>query len=195
MAIVKEFDAVSIGNASIQFIEDGQQQEGEKFGCIGQLESETEIIEIVKRCAGVEVKKKGKPQKATVTVTAHVPVSVFRKYYGLKSDGLKAGVYSYGTDSKGLNFTYTADVIDEFEDVTKMIAFVNCSSTSGLKFTIENGADEVALLEFEFTSLPNDDRQIYYETIIDELEGEDKTDILENWHKQFTPELVNEPTP
>lgn len=50
--VIQEFDAVSIKNASVQFFKDGQQQPGTKFGCVGQIEGETEIIEIVKKVRG-----------------------------------------------------------------------------------------------------------------------------------------------
>lgn len=190
--VIKEFDSVSIVNASIQFIEGGTKQDGTKFGCVGQLESETEIIEIVKRCAGVEVKKVSKPQKANVTVSAHVPIDVFRNFFGLSNDGLKPGVYSYGTESKGKDFVFTADVVDEFEDITKLIAFSNCTSATGLKFTIENGAEEVALLELEYTALPDDKQKIYYEALVPEL---DDDEVAEQWHTDFKPELVELPTP
>lgn len=190
--VIKEFDSVTIANASIQFFENGEQQEGTKFGCVGQLESETEIVEIVKRCAGVEVKKISKPQKSNVTISAHIPINVFRDFFGLSNKDLKPGVYSYGADSKGKNFVFTADVVDEFEDVTKLIAFANCSSATGLKLSIENGADEVALLELEYTALPDDNRKIYYEALIPELE-DDK--VATDWHKTFTKELVTATKP
>lgn len=193
--VIKEFDSVSITNASIQFFDKGEQQEGTKFGCVGQLESETELRQIVKLCEGVEVKKVSKPQKSDVTVAAHIPINVFRDFYGITNENLKPGVYSYGTQSKGKKFVLTADVVDEFEDVTKLIAFSNCSSTSGLKFTIENGSEEVALMELEFTALPDEHKQIYYESLIPELE--DPT-VAEQWHTKFNRELVEataEPLP
>lgn len=190
--IITEFDSVTITNASIQFFEGGEQQEGTKFGCIGQLESETELIEIVKTCEGVETKRTSKPQKTDATVSAHIPVDVFRNFFGLSNKGLKPGVYSYGTQSKGKRFVFTADVVDEFEDVTKLIAFSNCSSSTGLKFTIENGADEVALMELEYTALPDEQREIYYEALIPELEDES---VAEQWHKMFTHELVKLTSP
>lgn len=189
---IKDFDAVTITNASIQFFDNGVQQEGTPFGCVGQIESETEITEIVKRCEGVERKKVSKPQKTDGTVSVHVPVNVFRDFFGLTNKDLKPGVYSYGTQSKGKRFVLTADVVDEFEDVTKLIAFSNCSSASGLKFTIENGADEVAELELEFTALPDDNRQIYYEALIPEIADET---VKQQWHTKFTPELVKATTP
>lgn len=190
--VITEFDSVSIINASIQFFKGGTKQDGTKFGCVGQLESETEIIEIVKRCAGVEVKKVSKPQKANVTVSAHIPIDVFRNFFGLTNTGLKPGIYSYGTKSKGQNFVFTADVVDEFEEITKLIAFSNCSSATGLKFTIENGAEEVALLELEYTALPDDRQEIYYEALVPEL---DDDEVAKDWHKDFTPELIELPTP
>jgi hypothetical protein len=190
--VVTEFDSVTITNASIQFFNGNEQQEGEKFGCLGDLEVETESKEIVKKCEGIETKKITKPQKSDVKVNAHIPVQVARDYFGLSNEGLKPGVWAYGSMSKGKGFVFTADVVDEFEDITKMVAFANCANATGLKMKIENGADEVALLELEFTALPDGNRQIYYEAFIDEL---DDDQVKEQWHKQFTPDLVKQTTP
>lgn len=189
---VTEFDSVTITNASVQFFDGGTQQEGTKFGCLGDLEAETESTEIAKKCEGIEVKKITKPQKSEVKVTAHIPVQVARDYFGLTKEGLKPGVWAYGSMSKGKRFVFTADVIDEFEDITKMIAFANCANATGLKMKIENGADEVALLELEFTALPDQNRMIYYEAFIAEI---DDDSVKEQWHKKFTPELVKATLP
>jgi len=193
VTVIKEFDAVSIKNASVQFFEDGTQQPGEKFGCLGSIEGETEVIEIVKKCEGIEVKKKSKPVKMNMTVSAHIPVKVARDFFGLNTDGLKPGVWSYGSMSKGKNFVLTADVIDEFEDLVKLIAFSNCSNAAGFKIAIENGADEVAMLEIEFTALADELSNFYYEALVAELADET---VATTWHKTFTPELVKAvPTP
>ena len=185
--IIEEFDSTKITNASIQFIKGGVQEVGTKFGCIGSLEGETELKELMKLCEGVEVKRKTKPIRMTFTVEAHIPVAVIRDIFGLKNKNLKPGVYSYGTDSASTPFVFTADVVDEFEDITKLIAFANCTSNTGFQFTIENGEDEVAQMEVEIIALPDDNSQIYYEALIEELE--DPT-IAESWHRAFTPELV-----
>ncbi|WLR44480.1 phage tail protein (plasmid) [Bacillus carboniphilus] len=185
--VIEEFDAMSIKNVALQFIKGGTKEDGKPFGCVGTIGGETEMKELIKRCEGIEAKKTSKPQKHNLTVSAHVDCQVLRDIFGLKTDGLKTGVYSYGTASKGANFVLTADVIDEFEDVTKMIAFPNCSTASGLKINIENGADEVAEIELEFTALADDSGELYYEAFVDELEDDVvKTD----WHKNFNRELV-----
>lgn len=189
--IVKEFDAVSIKNASVQFFENGVQQAGEKFGLLGSIEGETEVIEIVKRVEGIEAKRKSKPIKMALTVAGHIPVKVARDYFGLSQADLKPGIWAYGTLSKGKNFVFTADVIDEFEDVVKLIAFPNCTDTAGFKIAIENGADEVAMLEIEFTALGDSKGNIYYEALVDELE--DAT-VATQWHTKFDKVLV-EPIP
>jgi hypothetical protein len=185
--VIQEFDAVSIKNASIHFIENGTKQPGEKFGCLGKLEGETELLQVVKKCEGVEAKRTSKPQKMKMKVTGHIPVAVARDYFGLKNTDLKAGVWSYGLLSKGKHFTFTADVIDEFEDVTKLIAFTNCSDDTGFKILVENGADEVAQLEVEFTALKDSKNNIYYEAYVSELTDET---IETKWHTEFTPTLV-----
>jgi hypothetical protein len=191
--VIQEFDAVSIKNASVQFIDNGTQQPGTKFGCMGSIEGETEGIEIVKKCEGVEVKRKFKPNKMNLTVNAHIPVQVARDFFGLTNADLKPGVWAYGELSKGKQFVLTADVIDEFEDVVKLIAFPNCSNNTGFKISIENGADEVAMLELNFTALKDSLGNLYYESFIEEL---DDSTVAEQWHTQFTPDLVKAvPTP
>lgn len=184
---IEEFDAVTITNASIQFFENGTQQEGTKFGCVGSVTGETEMRDISKLCEGVEAKKISKPIKMNNTVNAHIPVQVARDFFGMTNKDLKPGVWAYGTLSKGKKFVFTADVIDEFEDIVKLIAFANCSNSTGFRIQIENGADQVAQLELQFSALPDSNKQFYYEALVAELED---TTIAEQWHTTFTPELV-----
>jgi hypothetical protein len=191
--VVTEFDAVSIKNASVQFIEAGVQTPGTSFGATGSIEGETESIIIEKKSAGLTTKSVTKPTKMNLTYSGHFPVAVLRKLFGLSNEGLKPGVYSYGQHSKGTNFVLTADVVDEFEDVTKLIAFPNVSNSTGLKIqAIENGAEEVAQVEFEFTALPDAKGQLYYEAL--EPEIDDQT-VVTQWHTQFNPTLVEVVTP
>lgn len=189
---IVEFDAVSIKNASIQFHEGATFAEGVAFGCVGTVEGETEVKELVKICEGVEAKKMTIPLKMNLSVSAHVPVKVARDIVGLSNAEMKPGVYAYGPDSKGKRFIFTADVIDDFEDVVKLIAFANCSNNSGFQLSVENGQDEVALLEFEFTVLVDSNKKFYYEALVDELADEN---VASQWHTAFTPELVLLPTP
>ncbi|UOE96076.1 phage tail protein [Alkalihalobacillus sp. LMS39] len=191
--VVENFDAMAIKNSSVQFFDNGTQKEGTKFGCVGNLGGETTLKEIIKRCEGVEVRKITKPEKIDLTVSAHIPVKVVRDIFGINSTDLKPGVYKYSQNSKGKEFVFTADVIDEFEDVVKLIAFPKCSSATGFRFTIENGADEVAEMEVEITAYPDEKKNLYYEAFASELQD---TNIQENWHKLFTYELVEKiPTP
>ncbi|WP_340689497.1 phage tail protein [Halobacillus kuroshimensis] len=186
--IVERFDPVTITNLGVQMVgDDGTKEDGQKFGAAGSVGGETTLREITKTEEGIEVAKKVKPQKMDLTVTGHVQVSVLRDIFGFKTDDLKPGVYSYGSDSKGKRFTLTADAIDEFEDVTKLMAFPNCTSAIGFVFTIENGADEVALMELTLSAYPDDTKQIYYEALIDEL---DDVTVSDTWHTQFDRTLV-----
>ncbi|WP_345739413.1 hypothetical protein [Virgibacillus salarius] len=97
-------------------------------------------------------------------------------------------VYKYSNNAKGKEFVYTADVIDEFEDVTKLIAFPKCTSATGFQFSIENGADEVAEMEVQITAYPDKDGNFYYEALTGELE--DQT-IADQWHTSFDYALVS----
>ncbi|AFN39949.1 phage tail protein [Listeria monocytogenes] len=185
--IIEEFDATRVTNVGTKFSEDATSI---AFGCLGSIEGETELLELVKKCEGVETKKKTTPQKMSLTLNGHVKVPVLRDIFGLSNEGLKAGVYSYGADSLSKPFVLTADVLDEFEAQTKLIAFSNCVAATGLKITVENGADEVAEVELEFTAMIDDNRKCYYEAIISELDEADKDAFVKQWHTNFTPDMV-----
>lgn len=188
--VIEEFDAISVKNTSVQFHDD--EEESTRIGCVGSVAGETEMRELVKRCEGVEVRKRTRPEKMNLTLSAHVLISVLRKIFGMSDENLKPGIYKYSTTAKGKEFTLTADVIDEFEDVTKLIAFPHCISATGFQFTVENGADEVAELELEFTVYPNDENDFYYEALVPELEDDE---VYEKWHTNFNYELVELTTP
>jgi hypothetical protein len=189
--VVEQFDAVAIKNASIQKkLPDGSKQLGTKFAAIGSIEGTTTLIELIKMEEGMEVKKRVKPQKMDLVFSAHVPVQVVRDVFGFSNEDLKPGVYAYGKDSKGAEFTLTADVIDEFEDVTKLIAFPECTTATGYQFSIENGASEVAELSITLTAYADGQGKIMYDAIVPEL---DDVTIMEKWHQEFNPILVVKP--
>lgn len=185
MAEIKEFDAIRIRNASVQYKDDTP---NDKFECLGSIEGETEMKAIVKRCEGVIRKSKSIPISHSLTLAGYVPVSTLRNVFGLSNKDLKAGVYSYGIDSKGKDFCLTADVIDEFEDIVKLVAFPNSNSATGLQYSIDNDADETAYVELEFDVNPDESGQFYYEAFVEEVDAT----ISSAWHTDFKRELVEE---
>lgn len=182
---IKEFDAMRIRNASLQYEDDTPT---DKFECLGSIEGETEVRTIVKRCEGVIRKSKSIPISHSLTLAGYVPVRALRNVFGLDNKNLKAGVYSYGIDSEGKKFCLTADVIDDFEDIVKLVAFPRCITATGLKYSIDNDAEETAYVELEFDVNPDEAGQFYYEAFVDEV----AEDIKEEWHNDFTRELVEE---
>lgn len=188
---VETFSAVSTNNVAIMF--EGESA-SEQIQCVGTISGETEIQEIAKLCGGVEIDKIAKPLKMNMTLTAHVPLPVYRKFFGLEEDAVKfvEGVQHYGRNSKAKNFSFVADIVDDFEDVVKMIGLPKCSSTTGLSFTVENGADEVAQLELEFTALMDAEGNFYYELATPETS--DAT-IISKWHTNFSTATVLKTAP
>lgn len=184
---IEEFDAVRVTEFGIKFKDD---TEAQLFGCVGKIEGTSEVKRIVKKCEGVERKSKSKVQKMILSLSAHVRLDTHRRIFGIKTAGLKAGVYKYGADSIGEDFLLTALAIDEFEDEQKLIAFSNCSNNAGLTLTIENGVEEVAELSLEFTAMIDDKQGIYYEAYLAELEATGKEAFITSWKTNFTPELV-----
>lgn len=155
--------------------------------CNGSIEVETETTTKSKTCGGQVIKEITKPTKMTVTVSAHVPVEVFRRVYGIKHDeALKTGVYSYGKGSRGERFALSAELVDEFEDNTKLISFLKAAVQDALKFTIDSTEDEVSMMELAITAYQDELGYWYHEAIEAELE-ESEGLTKEKWMTSLKP--------
>ena len=114
MKQVEEFDDYKIIEGSIQFADD------------------TAIVEeVVKKCEGAVVKKLKRVSDMTVALTGHAKIPASRKIMGLSNEGLKTGVYAYGTDTFSSPFVFAAKVLDMDGNV-KYIAFSNLENVKGL---------------------------------------------------------------
>ncbi|MDT2743943.1 phage tail protein [Enterococcus asini] len=187
-SIVNTFDNVSIKKVAFNF---KGAEAGLSTDCNGQLAGETEMQTIVKKCGSTEVKSKSKPIAMTVTITAHIPVEVYRRFYGVAQDErIKPGIYSYGPDSIGEDFALSAEIVDDFEENEKLLGFLNCTSNTGLTFTIENGADEVAALEMETKVMVDEFNKFYHEAIVAELEE----DLTDQWMSNLSADVIKAST-
>lgn len=182
------FDEYKVTDASIQWKDaTGKVTPGVKMGCTGKLELETEMKTVTKKCEGDEVRHVDIPTKITGTWTGHLPVENLRKVWGLSTDGLKKGVFSYGTKSRQGAGVLAFSVLD-LDEVQKMLrAFPNMQFSGGLKWSLENGGEEIAEIEQEFTALKDDNGELFYEALESEL---DDDDLKNTWLTTFSPELV-----
>lgn len=186
--VIETFYPTDITNVALKFKNEAS---AISFGCTGVLSGETEMRTVSATCGGVTLKEKSKPVRMTGTISGHVKMAVYRQFFGLSNDGLKPGVYSYGLDSMGKEFTMSADVVDDFDDVTKILAFPKAASSTGLTFTIDKSNDEVALLELSFTAMPDDFAKFYYEGFVTEF---DDPELADQWRQNFSYDLVKETT-
>lgn len=186
---VETFYPVDIKNVNLKF--KGESETAINFGCTAVLSGETEMRTVQATCGGVVLHEKSKPIRMTGTISGHAKVEVLRKYFGLKNDGLKKGVYSYGLDSQGGDFTLTADVIDDFQDFLKVMAFPNGANITGFTFSIDKSNDEVAPVELSFVAKPDEAGKFYYEAYASELEE----GLIESWRTNFSYDLVKVETP
>ncbi|WP_242320760.1 phage tail protein [Bacillus cereus group sp. BfR-BA-01354] len=182
---VDVFDAVEIKNASVLF-------KGETlsspFGCVGKLDAESEMRSIAKICGGVTDKKKSKPSQMNVTISGHMKLKVLRDIFGITNNGLVDGVYAYGVESIGKDFSFVAQEDDIFEGNKRLIAFPNCTAATGYVKSVENGAEELAEFELEITALPDAYGRMYYEGI--NLTGTVET----TWLTKFDPASLQKTT-
>lgn len=179
---VEEFEDYKIEEGSIQF----EDEQAISFGCIGTMDATSNIEEIVKKCEGAVVKKVKRVEDLSVTVTGHAKIPASREIMGLSNEGLKTGVYGYGTDTFSKPFKFTAKVKD-MEGNIKYIAFPNLTDVKGLSFNVNNDVTEIEMKDFEFSALVDTNKKFYYEAYESEIED---SDVKEKWLTNFTPELV-----
>lgn len=155
--------------------------------CVGSCEEEMETKVITKSCRGVVVKKVVKGTgNGTLKVTLHMPWAVYTQAYGMNLDTLIEGVKAYGRNSVHEGFSTVMDIEDE-DGAEKLKAYPNCVMNTGVTRKIENGAEEVAELELEISTMPDEYGNGMYEALVDELT--DAT-VKDNWLTAFTPTLV-----
>ena len=184
MSYEKGFSEFEVKNTSIRFAED---ETAIKVGCVGSLEETMNSKTITKKCEGVVVKSVSRGDgTGELALSLHMRYDLFLKTYGMISDGLVEGVYSYGKNSIHQNFCLTAEVLDE-DGVKKLKAYPNCVVTTGIARKIENGAEEVAELEMTVSVMPDEFGNGMYEAIESLITDEN---VKTTWLSKFTPELV-----
>lgn len=184
MKQVEEFENYKIQEGSLQF----DNNTAVSFGCIGTVDASSNTEEVVKKCEGVVVKKKKRITDMTVAITGHAKIPASRKIIGLSNEGLKTGIYAYGTDTFSAPFTFAAKIIDMDGNV-KYIAFPKIENTKGLSVKVDNGVTEIAMDDFEFSAMIDSNNKFYYEAYESELEDET---VKSKWLTNFTPELVKQ---
>ncbi|WP_124058472.1 phage tail protein [Vaginisenegalia massiliensis] len=160
------------------------------LGCTGILEAEAETKKKVKRCGGKVVKERSVVEQVACKISGHINIGPLREIYGLTNKNTEVGVWAYGSTSIPKTGILTFTILD-FDGIKKLIAFPNVSWASGLKFKIENGQDELAQTELEFSALMDTEGNAYYEAIESDVTTET---IKTDWLTKFTPELVKKKT-
>lgn len=155
-------------------------------GCIGKVESEATIRNIVKNCRGQVAKKRTRPTgEGTLKVTLHMPYELYVRLHDMQQDGLAEGVNAYGQSNLHPEVCITADIFDE-DDNEKFRAYPRCTVSTGANTTIENGGDTVEEVEVEIGYMPDTYGFGFYEALASDISDEIKT----AWMNGFTPELV-----
>ena len=156
------------------------------MNCVGSVEEEMTAKMITKSCRGVVIKKVVKGTgEGTLTISAHVPYAIFTEAFGMELDTLAAGVMAYGSNNRHKSFCLTMHVVDE-DGAEKYKAYPNCVCNARPTISVENGAEEVALVEMEVGVSPDEHGNGMYEALAKGLADNIKT----SWMSAFTPALV-----
>lgn len=158
------------------------------FGPIGTLEGEADIEVVEKKAEGNVIKTIKRVKKVDVTMDGHATVPARRGLHGMTTEGLKPGVYAYGSDIKSQSIVFTAKVRDMDGNI-KYIAFPNMENIKGLTIKIDNDVTEIEMNEFEFSAMKDSNNKFFYEAFDTELED---VAVKSAWLTNFTPELVKE---
>lgn len=156
--------------------------------CVGQWEEEAETLQVTKNCRGkVQKRRTMGTGSGTVTYTGHMPQDIFTKMFDMQADGLVDGVTAYGADSRHKEMTVVAKVLDEDGNV-KYKAYP-CMVANTLSRSVENGAEEVAEVEIEFSWMQDSYGFGLYEVLEKDL-GEDTAGLKTKWMTAWTPDLM-----
>lgn len=155
------------------------------LGCTGELSVETEVNEVELKCEGRTKKTKSFPKSEKIKFVGHVPREILREMFGINTNGMKAGVYKYGADSLGSNFTLTFDAYDLDRSDTLLLAFPVCSLASGFQLSLKNGESEVAEIELEINVGLDENGAFHYEAFKSEA-----TAVAAKWHEKFDPKTM-----
>ena len=159
------------------------EEEYTRDDCVGSLNVERETKTVTKKCRGVINKRKTKPTgNGTITLSLHIKLALYRKLNNMASTGLQPGVYAFDNTQAMPEFSITARVKDE-DDNIMFLAFPRCKIEEINKLEIENGAEEVAEIEMSISYMPDKYNKGEYQGLEVELTG----DILtpDNWMTDF----------
>ncbi len=167
----------------------GTSTKHEECGAVGTAEEELDAKTITKNYRGVPVKKRTKGAgSGTLKLNIHMNYDKYCQMFGMDDENaLKAGVRAYGMDSKHPNFSLTAKVLNE-DDEIKYKAYPVCTVTSSQSRKIENGGEEVAEAEIEVAIQPDAYGVGMYEARAEDLED---TELAQTWMESFTSDLVH----
>ena len=156
--------------------------------CVGTFEEEAETLTVTKNCRGKVAKKRTTGTgSGTLTISAHWPQALLVKLYDMERDDLVEGVAAYGNDSRHKEATMVCKVLDEDGNV-KYMAYPKVNANT-LAREIENGGEEVAEKEIEFSYMPDEYGYGVYECCEADL-GTDTKSLKTKWMTDWTPDLV-----
>lgn len=181
-----DFARYKLTAASFQWLVDGTYEEGVRFGCTGSLTAEPTVKSITIDCEGDQADSVDITEFFETAVVAHIPMENYRKIYGLDHEELAEGVHGYKKTSIQGEGIFTAEMTDLYNRDRLLIAFPNFRFSGGFRFTHDNSQTEIAQLELTARAYADENEFFYY----DAEKSKVTTDIVDNWHKAFTPNLM-----
>ncbi len=180
MSVFSEFEVEEIG---LKF---GDAENYTVVKCVGTSEEEMESRTVEKFCRGRIAKRMVRGTgSGTVTLSLHIPYDLYIQAYGMELETLATGVHAYGYNSRHKTCAMTQKVADEDGNI-KYKAYPNGLVTGAKASSIENGAEEVAEVELEFSFTADEYGNGMYEA----LESELSTELKGTWLTAFDPAAV-----
>ncbi len=172
-----QFSYFKVTNGHVLF---AGEETSKKLGCTGELELETEIKTIVKKCEGVDAQKRSTVVGQKLKFVGHIERDVLNSIFGIDTKGFKPGVYAYGKDSLGKVGCLTFSAYDLMETDEELLAWPKATVGSGLSLSIKNGEEEVAEIELDFSITADEAGMFMYRGFKSELGN-----VADTWHTKF----------
>ena len=147
--------------------------------CVGSLEEEMETRTVTKSCRGRVKKSRTKGSSGTLKITAHMPYQLYLAVFGMDGDKYATGVYAYGAETMHKECLITAEVFDEDDNV--QYRAYPCATPTTKKVAINDDDTEVAMVELEFTITADENEEIVYQALKEDVSAEIASAWMSDW--------------
>lgn len=156
-----------------------------ELSCIASCKVTKSVKPCIRKCRGVEVKRKNRVIGMNMEMAVHMPRDIYNDINGKNSDLLKDNINGTGLRNQFKTFSLTQEILNE-DDIPLFKAYPNCVLEEAIEENIDNSADEVSEITCKIKVYPDEHGFFEYEAFKADLDEQAQKD----WMTKFTPSMA-----